>query len=452
VYGLARRFQTLTNRAGFARGFALFLALLFLAQYAAFERGWFQPATNYRVRTGSLMRNAVIAAGHWKGLVRDPLVRTPDDLGSAYLLAGLLYVGNSKEEFERKEWHVPPESFFFLMSLPYLFTLLLSFFALDALVSRGFAVVFTLLLAFSRLGGFLAFSGDVYQFSLLAMFIPLAWAAALRRAPGRWALWATLAALALFVCELFRTTGPTVLAPALAAAVLAPRLRLPTARPSAALLGLLVLALPRALPPSAKHPFWHALHVGLFEFGGCNSRQTGKAFPYFVRTRRIPPNCFVVSGWSDEIQDDMLRHLDPTYRGQDDYKESYESFFRDEVLFLVKYEPVGLASLAGRRAWNLLVANPWPTMDDDSRIHFREPRDTILRVVLALLVGAALFFGAWHRAELGLFASLLAFAAPALLVHSGYLIYNAPATTALLLLGLWSARFVLYRSAAGTSG
>lgn len=432
------RLRAAFGAPSFPRTFTLLLTALFLAQYLLYARGALVPCVNYRIQTGQLMQNAHAMATAWAGGASDySLAQSQDDLGAYYLLAAL---------YSARVAGPPtvPESYFFLMSLPYLLTLWLLFYALSRLVSRGFATGFTLLFALSSLGRAFAFAGDVYAFPTLALAASLAWAARLRESTRRWWAASLAIAAALFACALFRSMGPFPLATLTLALVFPRTVRVDSPRTVrlAAALGIAAYGILCAVgAPPRQHAVWRSVHAGLFENGGWLDPATKIATPAFAPPPNVPgPLPF--DGWSDEIEETMTHRLDPAYRGMGDYRPAHEAYFRDEVLAWARRYPLAIARLGLRRAWNLLRVNPWPETEPSSKILPREPIDTGSRLLLLLVIAGALAAGVARKPEFWIFASLLAYGAPPLLVHSGYLMYNAPAVVALLLLGAYCARAV----------
>lgn len=429
--------------------FLLFLCLLFVSQYLLFENGKIKTATNYRIKSGSLLANGLTVAQRLKGTNSNtgPLPQAEDDPGAAYVLGTIWAVAYPDIH---KEVSIP-EIYFFIISLPYLLFQILMNFSLSHLIGKGAGAFFVLLIACSRLGPFLAFSGDVYYFPMLSLAIALTWLTWILRNPRHWAAAGLFAGTAWFISGQFRSYGVIVLAPAISAFILAKFLFPHTpgrARASAIFAILTFLALQHLYARQQAHPVWRPIHAGLFEFGGWASQTKKEASPNFVNLEEIPPESAPINGWNDAIEDAMIKRAFPKYResGISEYRPEYEQLFRADILRLAHKYPTAFFKIFLKRGWRLLSVNPWPKMKDDSLILPAEPWESLIRSAFIFSVLIALGGGIWRQPKFWFFGSLLAFGAPSLLVHSGYLTYNVPLTSALVLFWLYCLLFLRRKS------
>ena len=92
----------------------------------------------------------------------------------------------------------------------------------------------------------------------------------------------------------------------------------------------------------------------------------------------------------------------------------------------------------GKRIWRISVANPWQSVANDAEVYFREPLDTLFRLLWLIPFLLVAFSQERKNRHWLILLAALPLAIPVLLVHSGYLKYNISIQVVLLLLGVHS--------------
>jgi hypothetical protein len=367
-----------------------------------------------------------------------------DDQGPNLLMAATIALAYSRQDLTNFTAipHIPRLYFVLLVGLN-AFMLGVLYFAARSLWGPGVALGLIAVLTLGSNVRFLAFAFDVYLFpwyagilmlAAFALFESTAWSA-------RLALGACVFGIAL--CTLFRNGSSWVGVGFLFAAVrpqwITDVRRLHNVRLRAVVCGagLVLLCAAKAVWLPQSHVLWHSLHSGLLEFGG-HRDAGGHIYPYFVSPAKLPPGAEFVPRWSDNMAFDLVSRTRP---GVVVYSAEYEEIVRQDVLRVLTNYPLGITRLLGRRLWRVLILNPWQARGPDSLL-ISEWFDTPLRIAWLTLVAAGFYRGVGTRTLLSIMA-LTPLLLPALLVHSGYLMYNFPGHLVFYLLLACSVRAVL---------
>lgn len=424
----------------------LLILLSFLTHLLLHEHGVLSSAINYKIKTGFSSNEAFALAKSWHGLpVEEESLNQSDDAGPVYLMAALFYLKYSTDQLRAGNYEIP-YSYYIIISIVFLFFLLCLYQSTSSLVSIGFGSLLTAVFVFSSTAHYIVFSGMIYLFPALSVCVVLLWFASVKKSTTHWLFAAAAAALALYFLDFFRSFSALLLLPILLLA-LKPQWILANALPSARKSALALLAtlalLNFFLPlPSHSQALWISTHDGLFEFGGWLNERTHSTYPSFISSSKVPPDSAYFNRWSDLFQAEEIKNIKPDYHIYDKLRPEYEKMFRGLVFGLVKDYPLEIANLELKRIWRVSVVNPWQKMGPDSDIIFQEPLDTIIRALCWLTILYALILGAWRQDLFRFLCCLLPVALPALLVHSGYIMYSMPFHFVATLLWALSVRHI----------
>jgi hypothetical protein len=409
------------------------LLAVFLSLYLTYS-GFFISGFNYRLKPGGSQDNAVNFLIHkWRGQSTEGVhYNNADDPGPAFLETGLI-LAFSNFYTEKEAASYARNSYLVLMTGAHLLFLMIGSWGISRWISPTFSFWFLPLMILTPTMSSLAFSGDVYLYSLYAAFT-LIWASSYFeevKPKRKWPLF--VGPFLLVLCDLFRGGTTTLIlypliilfAPKWSVHLLKkfdPRI----VRKNVGIffaLWLLFLGVQKIFQANYYHPLWHSVHAGLFEFGGYVDEKHFKVYPAFAVGNIDTTNMKYRADWSDEIQAIFLWGYTDEYRFYQEYKPSWDELFKTEVVRLFTEEPGGVALHFAKRIWRWTVMNPWQEISPDTKTTPSPPIDYTVRIfVLALILLALLSKipkGFWL-----LFVCLMPLALPALLVHSGYVTYS----------------------------
>ncbi|MES2527612.1 MAG: hypothetical protein V4598_11020 [Bdellovibrionota bacterium] len=173
------------------------------------------------------------------------------------------------------------------------------------------------------------------------------------------------------------------------------------------------------------HTFWHAVHAGLFEFGGCVG-QKGEAYPFFIFPQedlRGKSLALCKNGW-----DDMTQNLVVRLAGvKEVYTPEYDQVLKVQTLDLISNHFLSFVSLIVERLIRIFSFFPYYPFGKPGTINMEfGPLTLVWGITCLTLTGFALYKNKHSRVFQLLAGFLLLSLAPPLLVHSGYVIYNIP--------------------------
>lgn len=174
-------------------------------------------------------------------------------------------------------------------------------------------------------------------------------------------------------------------------------------------------------PPKHKG-HWHAVYVGLFEFGG-REHQEQTYFPDFVPYQTEQGDFKKIIHWNDIIAVNVVNK--ELKRTTEMYSDEYNQILKVKSIELFKSFPGEIITLSFKRFWKMININPFLSYSPDSEIS-ESASDQILKVIFLLLLG----FGFWRmikQRQWHLLILLLLFIPSCLgplSVHSGYVMYN----------------------------
>lgn len=290
-------------------------------------------------------------------------------------------------------------------------------------------ISFSLLLV-SPFFRYLAFSSDVYLYPLFAIFIVFA---VLKKSEDvRLNYFEILLYGLLFsICCYFRSTSFHYILVVLFFILFL----LVTYRKAAALKlrGILIFLIvvlfsyyiPIKFSPNSTHSTWHALHAGLFEFGGLVNVENHMAWPNFIPQSELPNGKYTEANrWDDNIQRNMVLKNNPSVI----YLSSeYEEILKQSFLSIVTNHTGRYFDLIRKRIWRLLNINPFATLSRDTQFIDSEfdlffkllfiysflLSFFLIRIYPLLVKNISVFFVSLGISSLS-----------ALLIHSRYMMYN----------------------------
>ncbi len=285
----------------------------------------------------------------------------------------------------------------------------------------------------------IALAADIYLFPLYALvFLMLALKCLVSSKKSSW-LFLGCSMLGILACEVTRSSSSFVCI-GIVLAMLFPGMLLPLrngtySAKNVRIKGAVALALflslysgYKASFPGAGHPFWHALHAGLMEFGG-HIGPDKSVYPSFVPKEEVPPGSSYVDSWSDYIQYDLAYAKDPYVKIA---TPEYEQIIKEDFQALAAKYPLGLAELVLRRVWRLLNINLWGP-SNGSGVVLAMPLQDIHNVLLLLLILIGISV-VWRQPSALIVVSSLPLLASPLLVYSGNWFYNIPGQFSLTIL------------------
>ncbi len=370
--------------------------------------------------------------------------RLGDDPGMALLLGLVLRATPARGAPDAAQPEEPLRLYEVLLAVVDAGFLLLLYAALAVLLSRPHAFGLCMIYLLGGNVRFVAFSGDVYMFTVYAATLLLA-AMALVGRPGRLAAALLVpCVVGITVCNLFRSGSALVAFGFLLlliwpiGLVQASVVRRARLRAGACLLGtILAVGLSHRVFGGTRHVVWHSLHCGLMEFGGFQDRNH-RLYPAFVPPGEVPPDARPIEQWSDHLEFQLARQIDPAVVP---CTPQYEAIVRADLVRLCADHPAGVVRLLARRLWRWSCLNPWQKHDAGSLIRDHWT-DTVWRLFWAVVWIGGLSVGLPRRAVF-LCLAIAPMALPPLLVHSGYLMYNVGGRLPLYLFSVCAAAAVI---------
>ena len=357
-----------------------------------------------------------------------------DDVGSILLMAWAL----GSDEMEGSL----PRRFVVAHSVFVFFGILLLWWASCRLLSFYLGTAFSLFIALSPHFRFLAYSTDVYCFTLFSLCAVWLLTTSLTR--DHWSTWPKIVLLCLVIafCSLFRSDAWHVaLGIPFFLALMALRRAVTRKMVAKSLVAFLLIVgcyqLPSLFFERTHHVMWHSLHAGLFEFGGVVTDER-QVFPYFALEQAGDYEVIhKFDRWFDQAEVFHARQVSPDV---EIYSAEYESILKAHFLELVSNSPGNYCVLLLRRLWRVLNVNPWADHDEDSELR-PSSFDQVFKVVVLVVLVWGFFVSRSSRFWPALVTGLPVTLSP-MLVHSGYIMYNF-ATAVMILLAFCYSVFVL---------
>lgn len=375
---------------------------------------------------GATSYNARSIALEWNN-VSVNRINYDDDYGARMLMAVSYYYSYAKEELSSAKKLEIPKSYFFIHTIIFCSIMLILFSSTRSLFSPTMSYLIGGLILGSSNIGLISHVGDIYMFPFYAGVLALGIADEVLRGKKINSFKVAIFTLGIIVFNLFRSSSIysffIVLVTLFFSSKLVPAERLGRVRRiltysffGAILCQLLI----SSFAGKRSHSVWHPLHAGLYEWGGHLDRE-GNTYPYFVDENEIPNNSEYLSRWHDKTQFKIVNIKNPSVST---YGVRHEEILREDFLKIVKKYPLGILQLVFRRISRFLNLNPWLDLRSDSYIV-----DSFWNDLFKWASMIIIFVGVTQGLSLKVYivvVGLLPLAAPPILVHSGYFMYNAP--------------------------
>ncbi len=183
------------------------------------------------------------------------------------------------------------------------------------------------------------------------------------------------------------------------------------------------MKIPNLIFQNPQHIFWHSLHAGLYEQGGIITVD-GNFIPEHLTTNedRLKAK-LAIFRWSDSIQVDIARTVNKTVVP---FSVEYEELIKKDFFRLIMLDPIKNILFYSKRALN--VFDFYPLKEHDANGLVTEyPLSGWWTLFYFLLFLLFILDNAFQKNHKIFFTIMItASSLPSILVHSGYLTYNAP--------------------------